>query len=82
MFGYSKVKLVSISVFSSPELKVQVSYSDHIVSVVRLSVCKLFTFLNFSKTAWPINTKFGTKHPYEKANIRCRNKRHIFIQSG
>ena len=35
-------------VFSSPELKAQVSFSDHLSSVVclsvRLSVCKLFTF--------------------------------------
>ena len=30
-------------VFSSPELKAQVSYSDHRLSVC-LSVCKLFTF--------------------------------------
>jgi hypothetical protein len=26
-------------IFSSPELKAQVSYSDHLLSVVRLSVC-------------------------------------------
>jgi hypothetical protein len=28
-----------VSVFSSPELKAQVSYSDRLLSVVRLSVC-------------------------------------------
>ena len=39
-------------VFSSPELKAQVSFSDHVSSAVlpsvRLSVCKLFTFSSSS----------------------------------
>ena len=37
----------SYGLFSSPELKAQVSFSDHILSVAclsALSVCKLFTF--------------------------------------
>ena len=37
------------SLFSSPELKAQVSFSDHPYSVVRLSVCKLFTFSTSSQ---------------------------------
>ena len=35
-------------VFSSPELKAQVSFSDHLSSVFYLSVCKLFTFSSSS----------------------------------
>ena len=55
---------------NSPELKAQVSYSDHPLSVVRLSVClsvclsvRLLTFhiFNFfSRTTGPILTKVGT----------------------
>ena len=47
--------LHNLWVFSSPELKAQVSFSDHLSSVrpsvcpsVRLSVCKLFTFSSSS----------------------------------
>ena len=53
------VALTTHLVFSSPELKAQVSFSDRFLSVVRLSVvclsvvcrlsvCKLFTFLTSS----------------------------------
>ena len=46
----SSVQLLEFSFYSSPELKAQVSFSDHMSSVVcpsvRLSVCKLFTFLS------------------------------------
>jgi hypothetical protein len=53
---------------SSPELKAQVSFSDHLLSVVCLSVCPdvclldLYIFNFFSRTAWPILTKVGTNH--------------------
>lgn len=67
------------SIFSSQELKAEVSYSDHISSVC-LSVCNIFHF--FSKTARPLSIKFGTMHSYEKANINSRNEIPIFIQSG
>jgi hypothetical protein len=33
-----------VAVFSSPEVKAQMSYSDRQLSVVRLSVCKLLHF--------------------------------------
>ena len=36
-------------IVSSPELKTQVSFSDHLSSVLRLSVCKLFTFSSSSQ---------------------------------
>jgi hypothetical protein len=38
--------------FSSPELKAQVSYSDHPLSVVRLSVCKLLHFRLLLQNHW------------------------------
>jgi hypothetical protein len=49
--------------FSSPDLKAQVSYSDHLLSVVRLSVnFHIFNF--FSKTTGPILTRLSTNHPW------------------
>ena len=62
---------ISTSLFSSPELKAQVSFSDQLSSVVCLSVClsfcpfvcKLFTF---SSSSGQISTKLGTKHPWGK----------------
>jgi len=48
---------------SSPELKAQMSYSDHYPSVVHPSVCPLLFSLNdFSKTTELISTKVGRKH--------------------
>ena len=51
------------SIFSSPELTAQVSFSDRLLSVVRLSVrlsiCKPFTFS--SSYSEPLG-KFQTKH--------------------
>ena len=35
-------------IFSSPELKAQVSFSDHLRPSVCPSVCKLFTFSSYS----------------------------------
>ena len=52
-------------VFSSPELKAQVSFSDHLLSVC-LSVCKLSHFILFSRTTGLISTKLNTKHPWVK----------------
>jgi hypothetical protein len=52
-------------IFSSPELKAQVSYSDRPLSVcpsVRLSV-NFYIFDFFSRTTGPILTKLGTNHP-------------------
>ena len=56
--------------FSSPELKAQVSFSDHLSFVVclsvRPSVCKIFLFGLLLKNQWPILTNLGTKHPWVK----------------
>jgi hypothetical protein len=41
-----------VSIFSSPELKAQVSYSDRLLSVVRLSVCKLLYFRLLLQNRW------------------------------
>ena len=38
------IPLTDIFFFTSPEQKAQVSFSDRLLSVVCLSVCKLFTF--------------------------------------
>ena len=40
----SNIELIKQKLFSLPELKAQVSFSDHLSSVVCPSVCKLFTF--------------------------------------
>ena len=49
-------------VVSSPELKAQVSFSDHLFSVVRLLIYHIFIF--FLRTTGPISTKLGTKFMY------------------
>jgi hypothetical protein len=55
---------------SSPELKAQVSYSDRLLSVVRLSVrlvclsVNFYIFDLFSRTTGTILSKLGTNHPW------------------
>ena len=54
--------LEQFTLFSSPEPKAQVSFSDHNLSVVcrcGRRWCKLFTF----STTGPISNKLVTKHP-------------------
>ena len=53
---------------SSPELKAQVSFSDHIF------VCKLHIFIFFSRTTGPISTKVDTKHPWVMGIQVCSNE--------
>jgi hypothetical protein len=50
-------------IFSSPVLKAQVSFSDHRLSVFRLSV-NFYIFDFFSRTTGPILTRLGTDHPW------------------
>jgi hypothetical protein len=52
-------------VFSSPELKAQVRYSDRPLSVVRLSV-NFYIFDFFSRTTGPILNRIDTNHPWVK----------------
>ena len=71
-------------VFSPPELKAQVSFSDHLSSVVcmsvRPSVCLfvcLYTFhifIFFSRTMGLISIKLGTKYPWVKGIQVCSNE--------
>ena len=71
-------------IFSSPELKAQVSFSDHLSSVVCLSIClsvclsvclsTFHIFIFFSRTTGPISTKLGTKHPWVKGIQVCSNE--------
>jgi hypothetical protein len=49
------------NIFSSPELKAQVSYCDRLLSIVHLSV-NFYIFDFFSRTTWQILTKLGTNH--------------------
>ena len=66
--------------YSSPELKAEVSFSDRLLSVVCLSFClfvrlKTFHIFNFfSRTTWPISTKHATKHPWVKKIQVCSNE--------
>ena len=84
-----KCGLFILMIISSPELKAQlVSFSDHLSSVVCLSVCpsvcpsvrpsvclKTFhIFIFFSRTAGPISTKLGTKHSWVKGIQVCPNE--------
>jgi hypothetical protein len=68
------------SVFSSPELKAQVSYSDRRLSV-RLTVClsvrpsvNFYIFDFFSRTTGPILTRLGTDHLWGKGFQVCSNE--------
>jgi hypothetical protein len=54
-------------VFSLPELKAQVSYSD------RLSV-NFYIFDFFFRTTWPILIKLGTNHPWGEGILICSNE--------
>jgi hypothetical protein len=48
------------------------SYSDRLLSVVRLSVN--FYIFDFSRTTGPILTKLGTNHPWGKVIQVCSNE--------
>jgi hypothetical protein len=60
-------------IFSSPELKAQVSFSDRPLSGVRLSVCPSVNFciFDFFRTTGPILTRLGTNHPWVKGIQVC-----------
>jgi hypothetical protein len=69
-------------VFSSPELKAQVSFSDRPLSGVRLSVrpsvcpsvctsVNFYIFDFFSRTVGPILTRLNTNHPWVKGIQVC-----------
>ena len=68
----SKRNLLLFKLFSSPELKAQVSFSDNFLSVVCLSTFHIFIF--FSRTTGPISTKLGTNHPFKKGIQVCSNE--------
>jgi hypothetical protein len=62
---HDKFKCLFCFVISSSELKAQVSYSDHLLSIVHLSVSVNFYIFNFfSRTTGPILTRHGTNHPW------------------
>jgi hypothetical protein len=68
------VALTTNLVFSSPELKAQVSFSDRPLSGVHLSVCpsvNFYIFDFFSRTTGPILTGLGTNHPWVKGIQVC-----------
>jgi hypothetical protein len=49
-----KILIKFVFIFSSPQLKAQVSYTDRLVSVVRPSVCKLLHFRLLLQNRWAI----------------------------
>jgi hypothetical protein len=64
-------------IFSSPELKAQVSFSDRLLSVVLLSVrlsVNFYIFDFFSRTTGPILTRLGTIHPWGEGILNCSNE--------
>jgi hypothetical protein len=69
---FIKFTIILIILFSSPELKAQVSFSDRPLSVVCRSVClsvcllDFYIFDFFSRTTWPILSKLGMNHPWGK----------------
>ena len=70
-------------IVSSPELKAQVSFSDHLSSVVCPSVCLLtfHIFDFFSRTTGPILTKLSPKHSRVMGIQVCSNEgRHPFLR--
>ena len=68
----SKRNLLLFKLFSSPELKAQVSFSDNFLSVVCLSTFHIFIF--FSRTTGPISIKLGTNHPWLKGILVYSNQ--------
>jgi hypothetical protein len=60
---------LNVILFSSPELKAQVSFSDHPLSIICLAAClsvcllDFYIFDFFSRTTGPISTNVGTNHP-------------------
>jgi hypothetical protein len=71
------VGIACAGIFSSPELKAQVSYSDRPLSVVRPSVrlsVNFYIFDFFSRTTGPILTRLGTNHPWGEGIQVCSNE--------
>jgi hypothetical protein len=72
-----KKNLQFFGLFSSPELKAQVSYSDGRLSVIRPSVCpsvNFYIFDFFSRTTGPILTRLGTNHLWGEGFQVCSNE--------
>jgi hypothetical protein len=65
------------TIFSSPELKAQMSFSDRRLSVVLLSVrlsVNFYIFNFFSRTTGPILTILGTNHLWREGNLNFQMK--------
>jgi hypothetical protein len=60
------------NIFSSPDLKAQVSYSDRRLPAIRLSVN--FYIFDFSSTTGSILTRLGTNHPWGEGFQVCLNE--------
>lgn len=70
--------------FSSPELKDQISFFDHLMSGVCPSVCLSVKISNSSpyRTSRPILTKLDTKHYRLKGVQVCSNEGPVHISMG
>ena len=64
IYIYSKL----YTLFSSPELKARVSFSDCLLSVVRPFVCKLFPFSSSSPDSWG---QFWLNIAIKMVRLRC-----------
>ena len=62
--------------FSSPEMKGEVSFSDHLLSVVCPPVClhTFHVFMFFSRATGLISTKHSSKYPYVKGVKICSSE--------
>jgi hypothetical protein len=69
-FGLLYLLHANGTLFSSPELKAQVSFSDRLLSVVCLSV-NFYIFDFFSRTTGPNLTRLGTNHPWGEGILNC-----------
>ena len=77
VISVKEVYIHAIGVVSSPELKAQFSFSDHLSSVFLSVNFSHFHFLH--QNHWANPTKHGTKHPWVKGiQVYLDEKPHPF----
>ena len=71
-------------VFQFTEMKGEVSFSDHLLSVVCPQVClhTLHIFMFFSRATGLISTKHSSKYPYVKGVNICSSEGPCLIPMG
>jgi hypothetical protein len=62
-------------IFSSPELKAQVSFSDRLLSIcLSIRLCVNFYIFDFFRTNGPILSRLGGNHPWGEGILNCSNE--------